>query len=201
MKNYKWIVVIMLILVLPLLGMKEKENIAQGRVIHFDKAKGSVTIILNKNADHLSPEYSSLPPLTFKLPAAPQEIGYFPKAGLRLKLDTKQNEIVIFDEANQKIKTLIYTRIAQKENIAENNPLVLENGRPQKFPIISRKKKLITIYSERQRILTTFALPAEYFSLPRYTWEAGDEVLIHFKEDGNTRRATKIVKIGLMKAK
>jgi hypothetical protein len=201
MKNYRWIIGIALIFILPSLGLKEKENVDQGRVIQFDKGKGIVKVVLNKNADHLSPEYNSLPPMTYTLPAASQAIGFIPKVGLRLNLDTKHKEIVVFDEANQKIKTLIYTLIDQKENIAKNNPLILENGDLKKFPLIDREKNLITIYSERQRILTTFTLPAEYFSLPDYTWEAGNEVLIHYKEDGKTRRVTKIAKIGLMNGK
>ena len=133
--------------------------------------------------------------MTYTLPGGSGEIGFLPKAGLRLKLDTKNNEIVIFDEATQKIKTIKYTVVSKKENIAQNNPLVNENGNLKKFPVIDREKNIFTIYSERQRILTTFTLPSEYFSLPDYTWADGDYVLIHYKQDGKTRRVTKIVKI------
>jgi len=192
-----------LILILPLLGFealgtKSTENVDQGRVIQFDNAKGIISVILNKNADHLNSEYRSLPPMTYTLPEATQAIGYIPKAGLRLKLDPKNHEIVIFDKASQGFKTINYALIDQKENIAKNNPLVLENGKPKKFPVIDKEKNLVKIYSERQRILTTFTLPAKYLSLPEYTWGAGDEVLIHYKKDGQTRRVTKIVKIGFI---
>jgi hypothetical protein len=175
--------------------VKEKEPVDQGRVIHFDRAKGTIRVILNKNADHFNPDFSSLPPVTYTLPAGSGAIGFIPKAGLRLKLDTKNNEIVIFDEATQKIKTIKYAVVNKKENIAQNNPLVTESGNLKKFPIIDREKNIFTIYSERQRILTTFTLPSEYFSLPEYTWADGDYVVIHYKEDGKTRRVTKIVKI------
>jgi len=206
MKNKIWMIGVALILILPILGFKDlgfkdKENIDQGRVIQFDNAKGIIKVILNKNADHLNSDYSSLPPVTYSLPADPQAIGDIPKAGLRMKLDPKNNEIVIFDDANQEFKTLTYALIDQKDNIAKDNPLVLENGNPQKFPVIDRKKNLITVYSERQRVLTTFLLPSKYLSLPEYAWGAGDEVLIHYKEDGKTRWVTKIAKIGFVNGK
>jgi hypothetical protein len=192
MKLNKWLIGMVLILLFTSLGLKGKErgqeNVDQGRVIQFDQAKGVVKVIANKSTDHLNPRYNSLPPLTYTLPASPQEIGFLPKAGLRLNLDTKHNEIVIFDEANQKIKKLTYTLVDQKENIAKNNPLVLENGKFKKFPLVDREKKLITIYSERQRILTTLILPAEYFSLPEYTWQAGDEVLVHYQGKVTSKR-------------
>jgi hypothetical protein len=175
--------------------LKEKETVDQGRVIHFDKAKGIIKLILNKTTDHFNPDFSSLPPVSYTLPAGSGGIGFMPKVGLRLKLDTRNNEIVIFDEATQKIKAIKYTVVTKRENIAQNNPLVTENGNLKKFPIIDREKYIFTIYSERQRILTTFTLPPEYFSLPEYTWVDGDYVLIHYKEEGKTRRVIKIVKI------
>ena len=175
--------------------VKGKEKVDQGRVVHFDQGKGIIKVILNKNADPLNPDYSSLPPMTYTLPAGPGAMGFIPKAGLRLKLDTKNNEIVIFDEANQKIKTIKYAVVNKKENIAQNNPLVMEDGNLKKFPVIDREKKIFSIYSERQRILTTLTLPSEYFSLPESTWAAGDDVLIYYKEEGKTRKVTKAVKI------
>jgi hypothetical protein len=195
MKNTTWVIGVALILILPTMGFAEKQNVDQGRVIQFDKAKGIIKVILNKNADHLNPDYSSLPPITYTLSAAPKAIGFTPKAGLRLKLDVNNNEIVIFDEANQKIKAIKYAVVNKKENIAQNNPLVSENCILKRFPLIDREKNLFTIYSERQRILTTITLPSEYLSLPEYTWGAGDDVLIQYKEVGKTRRVTKIFKI------
>lgn len=179
--------------------VKGKEKVDQGRVVHFDQAKGIIKVILNKNADHLNPDYSSLPPMTYTLPAGSGAMGFIPKAGLRLKLDTKNNEIVIFDEANQKIKPIKYAVVNKKENIAQNNPLVMEEGHLKKFPVIDRAKNIFSIYSERQRILTTFTLPTEYFSLPESTWAAGDDILIYYKEEGKTRKVTKVVKIDYTK--
>ncbi len=54
----------------------------------------------------------------------------------------------------------------------------------KKFPQVDKAKKAITIYSGRQKLLTTFSVPDEYLSLPDNTWEAGDEVRIYYKEPG-----------------
>jgi hypothetical protein len=75
----------------------------------------------------------------------------------------------------------------------------MEEGHLKKFPVIDRAKNIFSIYSERQRILTTFTLPTEYFSLPESTWAAGDDILIYYKEEGKTRKVTKVVKIDYTK--
>ena len=121
------------------------------------------------------------------------------KPGLRMKLDTKNNEIVIFDLNAQNFKTIKYTLVDQKEKIAKDDPLVFENDKPKKFPVVDREKKTITVYSKRQQILTTFTLPEEYFALPEYTWDAGDEVRIYYKEEGKARRFMNITKTDIFK--
>jgi hypothetical protein len=196
MKKFIRVMGVALILILPMLGCKEKEKIDQGRVIQFDKSKGVLQVILNKSSDHLSPDYSALPPVSYKLPSDLQDIGFIPKAGLRIKLDAEKNEIIIFDEATQGFKILKYTPVDRKDNVAKDNPLVLENGQPKKFPAVDKEKNIFTIYSERQNILTTFSLPPEYSALPVFTWDAGDEVLVHYQGDGPDRKVTKIVQIG-----
>lgn len=199
MKKFNWKVGLALVLILPVFGFKGKENVDQGRVIQFDKAKGIVQLIPNKSSDHLNPDYSYSPPLTYDLPSDLRKMNFIPKAGLRMKLNTKNNEIVIYDQDAQDFKTIKCALIDQKENISKNNPLVLENGKPKKFPVIDRKKNILTIYSERQHILTTLSIPGEYLELPKYTWDAGDEVLIHYAEEGKTRKVTNIVKIGFIR--
>ena len=199
MKKFSWKVGLALALILPIFGFKGKENVVQGRVIQFDEAKGIVQLILNKSSDHLNPDYSYLPPLTYHLPTDLRKMKFIPKAGLRMKLNTKNNEIVIFDQVAQNFKSIKYTLIDQKENIAKNNPLVLENGKPKKFPVIHREKNTLTIYSERQHILTTLAIPREYLGLPEYAWAAGDEVLIYYVEEGKIRKVTNITEIGFIR--
>ncbi|MBI5605340.1 MAG: DUF4881 domain-containing protein [Deltaproteobacteria bacterium] len=199
MKKYCWMIGLVLVPILIGLGCGDLGKVEQGRVIQFDKTKWTVTLVRDRQADPQNPDYCQLPPITFALPADPQEMGPEPKAGLRIKLDTKNNQIVFFDPASQNFKTIQYTLIDQKEKIAKDNPLVLDEGKPKKFPIIDREKKAITVYSKRQQILTTFTIPEEYFGLPENTWDAGDEVRIYYKEEGKARRFMNITKTDIFK--
>ena len=121
--------------------------------------------------------------------------GEDPKAGMRMKLDTKTKEIVIYDPATQGFKKIAYTLLDQKEGVAKDDPLVAG----KKFPIVDRTKKAITIYSGRQKILSTFSVPDEFLSLPDNTWEAGDEVRVYFKVPGKALRFQNITKTDIFK--
>jgi hypothetical protein len=134
---------VMLLPILPIalaLGCGELGKVEQGRVIAFDKAKETVTLIVDTKHDTANPDYSGAP-LTFSLPKDPMERGEDPKAGLRMKLDTKTREIIIYDPASQGIKKITYTLIDQKENVAKDSPLVAG----KKFPMVDKEKKAITV--------------------------------------------------------
>jgi hypothetical protein len=181
-------------LVLGGFGCGEQGKVDQGRVIAFDKEKATVTLINDVKHDAANPDYSGAP-VTFALPTDPAERGEDPKPGLRMKLDTKTREIVIYDPAAKAMKKITYTLIDQKENVGKNSPLVVE----KKFPIVDKDKKAITVYSGRQKLLTTFSLPDEYFALPDDTWEAGDEVRIYYKEPGKAARFMNITRTDIFK--
>ena len=60
-----------LLVILPLVlayGCGEMGKVDQGRVIAFDKAKGTVTLIRDMKADPKNPDYSHLPPMIYELP-------------------------------------------------------------------------------------------------------------------------------------
>lgn len=176
-------------------------NVDQGRVIEFDKEKGTVTLIRDFNADPKNPDYTHLPPFTYEMPKDTAEIGALPKAGKRMKLDTRKNQIIIFDTATQNFKTIDYKVIDQKENVAKEDPLVYDAAteKSKTFPVIDKENKTITIFSKRQKILVTFSLPEEYFALADDTWDSGDEVRIYYKEDGKARRFMNISKTDIFK--
>ncbi|MBU4231322.1 MAG: DUF4881 domain-containing protein [Desulfobacterales bacterium] len=181
-------------LVLGGLGCGELGKVDQGRVIAFDKDKETVTFINDVKHDAANPDYSGAP-VTFALPKDPAERGEDPKAGLRMKLDTKTREIIIYDLPTKSMKHITYTLIDQKENVAKTSPLV----EGKKFPMVDKDKKAITVYSGRQKLLVTFSVPEEYFALPDYTWEAGDEVRIYYKEPGKIARFMNITKTDIFK--
>jgi hypothetical protein len=187
-----------LLVILPLIlayGCGEMGKVDQGRVIEFDKAKGTVTLIRDMKADPKSPDYSHLPPFVYEIPKDFNEMGPEPKAGLRMKLDAKAKQIIIFDPVSQNFKKIDYTLIDQKEGVEAENPLVKD----KKFPLVEKEKKAITLYSKRQKLLTTFSIPDEYFALPDSAWDAGDEVRIYFKEAGKARRLMNISKTNIYK--
>ena len=181
-------------LVLGGLGCGDLGKVDQGRVIAFDNAKGTVTFINDVKHDPANPDYSGAP-MTFSLPTDPADRGEDPKAGKRMKLDAKTREIVIYDTASQGMKKITYTLIDQKEKVGKDDPLV----KGKKFPLVEKDKKAITIYSGRQKLLTTFSLPDEYFALPDDTWEAGDEVRVYYKEPGKSLRFMNITRTDIFK--
>ncbi len=181
-------------LVLGGLGCGELGKVDQGRVIAFDKAKETVTFINDVKHDPANPDYSGAP-ITFALPKEPMDRGEDPKAGKRIKLDAKTREIVIYDTGTQSMKKIAYTLIDQKEKVGKDDPLV----KGKKFPLVEKDKKAITIYSGRQKLLTTFSLPEEYFALPDDTWEAGDEVRVYYKEPGKALRFMNITRTDIFK--
>jgi hypothetical protein len=201
MRKIYLIIALALMPIMTTLGCGELGKVDQGRVVQFDKNKKTVTLIRDKSTDPQNPEYSYLPPMTYTLPVDLQEMGPDPKAGLRMKLDVKNNQIVIFDPGVQNFKTIQFSLVDQKEKISKDDPLVFDKGndKPKKFPMVDREKKTITIYSKRQQILITFSLPEEYFALPDNTWDSGDEVRIYYKEKGKARRFMNVTKTDIYK--
>jgi hypothetical protein len=193
-KKLSWLTLLAILPVLLALGCGDMGKVEQGRVIGFDNAKATVTFIHDVKADPGNPDYSGAP-LTFALPKEPKDRGEDPKAGMRMKLDAKAKEIVIYDPATQGFKKIAYSLIDQKEGVAKDDPLVAG----KKFPMVDRTKKAITIYSGRQKILSTFSVPDEFLSLPDNTWEAGDEVRVYFKEPGKSLRFQNITKTDIFK--
>ena len=183
------------------LGCDEYGKVDQGRVIAFDKDKQTVTVIEDKNMDSQNPDYAILPPHTYTMPTDPAERGADPKIGLRMKIDADTKIIKIFNPSTKVIEDLPITIIDAQKDIAKDHPLVFDKGAnaAKKFPVVDKDKKAITIYSGRQKLLVTFSVPEEYFSLPDYTWDAGDEVRIYWKEKGKAIRFMNISKTDIFK--
>jgi hypothetical protein len=197
-----WLMTLMIVLSLALVaGCADFGKVDQGRVVKFDKEKWTATIIRDVKHDPQNPDYSYLPPLTYALPKDPMEMGPEPKAGGRMKLDTKNKQIVILDPTTEKFKTIGYTLVDEKDNIERDDPLVYDKAekKAKKFPAVDKEKKTISIYSGRQKIFVTFSLPEEYFSLPDSTWDAGDEIRIYYHQEGKAQRAMNITKTDIFR--
>ena len=196
-----WLLVLTIVPLALILGCGELGKVDQGRVIEFDKDKGTVTLIRDLKADPAKPEYTHLPPFTYEIPKVHAEMGPEPKAGYRMKLDTENNQIIIFDTDTQNFKTIGYKLIDQKEKVDPKDPLVYDKAtdKAKKFPIVDRENKTITVYSKRLKIMTTFTPPDEYFGRPDKTWDAGDEVRIYYKQEGKALRLMNISKTDIFK--
>ncbi|KJR43232.1 lipoprotein [Candidatus Magnetoovum chiemensis] len=183
------------VVVMIITGCNDEGKVIQGRVIAYDKENKKVTFIEDKSIIKGKPEYTLLPPVVFTTPEDKNEMGAHPSVGQRMKLDVDKNTINIFDTATQQFKEIAYTLIERKDNVSKESPLV----RDKKFPIVDKNAKTIQIFSKRQKILVTFSLPEEYFSLPDETWAAGDEVRIYYKEPGKALRMMNITTTDLFK--
>ncbi len=175
-------------------------SVDEGRTVKYEKDKKLVTIVKNTSLNPNVPKYEG-PPVTYKMPLDPKEIGPEPKAGGRLNLDVSKQEIAIFNYATQNIETVKFILIDKKENVESRDPIVFDasKNKPRKFPVIDRDKKTITIYSSRQKLLVTFSVPDEYFNLPPETWDAGDVVRIYYKEGNQAHRIMNVSKTDIYK--
>jgi hypothetical protein len=197
MKKYRlWLIALPIVLIAPLLfGCGDLGQVDQGRVVAYDKVKKTVTIIQDKKAEPGKPDYNTLPPHVYAMPSDPAEIGSEPKPGKRMNLDTKTNTITIFDATANDFKKIPLTVLDEKKDIGKDNPLVKD----QKFPLVDKDKKKITVYSGRQKLLLTFTVPEEFFALPEDSWDAGDEVRIYFHKPGVAQRFMNISKTDIFK--
>jgi hypothetical protein len=194
-RKWTWLGILTALCFLFVLGCSDYGKVDQGRVVKYDKDKKTVIIIRDKKNDTQNPDYTYLPPLTYSLPTDPAEMGPEPKAGGRMKLDTKASQIVIFDPASQGFKTIDIKILDQQENVEKNHPLV----QGKTFPAVDKDKKTVTIYSGRQKLLVTFGMPDEFFAMPDATWDAGDEVRIYYKEEGKSLRFMNVSKTDIYK--
>jgi len=189
------------LLTFGVLGCDEYGKVDQGRVIAFDKDKQTVTVIQDKAMDAQNPDYSILPPHTYKMPVDPAERGADPKAGFRMKLDVDKKIIRIFNKNSQALEDLPIVLVDVQKDIAKDHPLVFDKdaGKAKPFPVVDQDKKTITIYSGRQKLLATFSVPEEYFGYPASTWDSGDEVRVYFKTEGEALRFMNVSKTDIFK--
>jgi hypothetical protein len=177
------------------LGCSDMGKVEQGRAIATDKAKKTVTIILDVKHELNKPAYDQLPPETFAFPDDPHEMGPEPKAGKLMSVNPDNKEIVIYDDATQNFKTIAYNPIHVQKGVGLRNSLVADKN----FPIVDREKKTITVYDKRNRLVTTFQLPEEYFQLPDHTFGFGDEVRIYARAPGKAARLMNISETDIYK--
>ncbi|WP_428563267.1 MAG: DUF4881 domain-containing protein [Solidesulfovibrio sp. DCME] len=194
----------MLLAALPvvfLAGCVDYGKVDQGRTVAVDKEKKTVTIIRDKANDAQKPDYNYLPALTYTFPTESAEMGPEPKAGLRMKLDADKSEVVLYDPQKKNFVTIPVQIVDKQEGIDSSHPLVYDSaaGKAKAFPAVDKDKKIVTIYSGRQKLLVSFIPPDEYASLPATAWDSGDEVRVYYKDDGKALRLMNVSKTNIFK--
>lgn len=181
-------------------GCTDFGTVDQGRVIAYDKNEKTIVMIRDKSPDPKKPDYTGMPPVSYKLPADPHETGPAPKAGQLMKIDLDKKEAVIFVSHLNNIATVPYTLVDQKK-ADPKDPLVYDPAtkKIREFPIIDQSNKTIELYLEKKKTLLTFSVPDEYFSLPPETWAMGDEVRVYYKEPGKSLRFMNVSKTDIFK--
>jgi hypothetical protein len=189
-----WLVFVPLPLVL--IGCGGFGHVQQGRVIEYDREKGLITVIQDSNSrPHGKPRYDVLPAVTVRVPSDPAEMGPAPAAGKLLAVDSERRQIVAYDDAGQRLRTVSYVPIEERRNLRRDDPRLR-----QRFPLLDRGKKTITLYEPRQQVLLTFSASTQQLGLPEDTWKAGDEIRYYSKQPGQALRMMNVTRTDLSKS-
>jgi hypothetical protein len=107
-----------------------------------------------------------------------------------MALDTKARRIVIFDAAAGTFRTIDYTPVKERPNVAKAPPA----------PAVDRAARTITVYSAAEHTLITFAATDDLLALPADTWRSGDVVRYYYKDPDQALRMMNVTKTDLSKA-
>lgn len=188
-KRYIWILPAALA-ALSMTGCGELGKVEQGRVIAFNRATGEVTLIRDSTEGKApQPVYDALPPTQVKTPGDSDEMGPAPQAGKLMRVDLKKREMVIYDAAAGALRTISFTPLAERGNVAKGTD----------FPAIDKVKRTISVYWAPEHTVVTFLAPGDLLALPADTWRAGDEVRYYFKDPAQALRFMNISKTDLSK--
>jgi hypothetical protein len=176
---------------LILTGCGSYGTVEQGRVIAYNKTSGQVTLIRDSTGGQAAqPAYDSLPPLSVKTPADPDEMGPVPQAGKLMRVDLKNHVMVIYDSAAGRLRTIPYTPVGERHNVAKATGL----------PLVDMVKKTITVYSREDKTAVTFAASDDLLAMPADTWKTGDEVRYYFKDPAQALRMMNLTRTDLGKS-
>jgi len=162
-------------------------KVEQGRVIAYDKQTKRATLI-SETSDKSAP--GTLPPITVKAPEDPDEMGPAPSAGKLMSLDTKAHRLVIFDAGAGAFRTIPYTPVKERSNVAK----------APSAAAIDRAARTITVYSAAEKTLITFEASDELLAMPADTWRSGDVVRYYYKESDQALRMMNVTKTDLSKS-
>ena len=151
-------------------------GVEQGRCVAFNPEAKTITIVVDVTHDQFNPHYSG-GTHTYKLPAAPGEMGPAPVVGGRLMIDMAKNTVLIYDVNAKAVREIPVQFVDVEKNIQPKHPKVAGKT----FPVVDKEQQTVTVYSSRLSALITFKVPASEIDLPVYAWTAGNEMRIAFR--------------------
>ena len=157
-----------------------------GRVVAYDKDSKKMTFIEDSLgwSNPKRPEFTVLPAKEVVLAEDPGDMA--PKAGGRLRIDLEKKEIIIYNGQTKTIDTFAVEVVSNQGGIEPGNPLLLADGKEKKFPMVDKAKCEVTIYSKRQKSLSTIKVPQKYMELPDSVWDDGHNVKLTVEGDKGT---------------
>ena len=149
-----------------------------GRVVAYDKAEKKMTFIEDKLgwSNPSRPEFTVLPAKEVTLTEDPGDMA--PKAGGRLRIDLEKKEIIIYNGQTKTIDTFAVEVISRHNDVEPGNALLLADGKEKVFPEVDKAKCEVTIYSKRQKSLSTIKVPQKYMDLPASVWDDGHNIKV-----------------------
>ena len=157
-----------------------------GRVVAYDKGAKKMTFIEDSLgwSNPKRPEFTVLPAKEVVLAEDPGDMA--PKAGGRLRIDLEKKEIIIYNGQTKTIDTFAVEVVSNQGDVEPGNPLLLTDGKEKKFPMVDKAKCEVTIYSKRQKSLSTIKVPQKYMELPDSVWDDGHNVKLTVEGDKGT---------------
>lgn len=165
-------------------------RVEQGIAVDYDPAARVVTLILDSNASGSEPHYDLLPPVRVRLPEDPRQMGPAPATGRLLRLDPDTGSLAFFEPRTGRIETILGRIVERARNVHPDDPRVSQGA----VPALDPARMTVTLYWAKTRELLTLELPPEYFTLPRETWQSGDEVRYYFKQPGQALRMMNVTR-------
>jgi hypothetical protein len=163
-----------------------------GRAVAYDKDNKKITIIEDKLGwtNPARPEFTVLPAKEFILPEDPGPMS--PKVGGRLRIDLEIKEIIIYNPVAKTIDAFAVEIVDRKDNIAPDDDMV----KGKTFPVAKKETSEVTIYSPRQKNVSTIKVPAKYMemNLPPHVWDNADDVKITYNDPGKATGFVNITK-------
>jgi len=172
-------------------GCADYGSVEQGRVISYNKKTGQVTLIRDSTDGKKSQAvYDGLPPISVKSPQDPEEMGPEPQAGKLMQVDLKNHVITIYDTAANQFRTIPYTPLEERHNVAKGTGL----------PIVDKGKRTISLYWREEKTVVTFVATDEMLAMPADSWKGGDIVRYYFKDPAQALRMMNVTRTDLNKS-